>query len=70
MAEPDYELNRTAGIRANGNKVFEIEFTGQKLYELLRILEERALESEHYFKVEQSVLMANYIRTQAKEQGF
>jgi hypothetical protein len=35
MAEPDYELNRTAGIRANGNKVFEIEFTGQKLYELL-----------------------------------
>lgn len=58
------------GIRANGSKVFSIEFTGRKVYELLKELEDTALRSDHYIEVARCVLMAEYIRDQAKTQGF
>jgi hypothetical protein len=60
----------TNGVRANGSRVFTIEFTGRKLYELLNQLEANAVASQHYTEVSRCVLMAEYMREQAKSQGY
>jgi len=66
----DLETCSSNGIRANHGKLFTLEFTGKRLYELLNILEERACRSDHYHEVRKCVDMAQYIRALARAQGF
>jgi hypothetical protein len=67
---PPVERVSSNGIRANGCKVFSIDFTGRKVYELLKQLEDTAVQSDHYLEVMRCVLTAEYIREQAKAQGY
>ncbi len=60
----------TKGMRANGKRAFEVRFTGEEVYALLRVMEERAVACGNYLDVRQAVYFAERIREQVKEQGF
>lgn len=60
----------THGIRANGKQLFTLTLRGKEVYELLQILERRAVQETSYLEVRTAVYFAERIRDQVKEQGF
>lgn len=66
----DQEAIVTKGIRQNRAKVLAIPLTGEELYDLLAVLDDQAIRSEHYPEVRECVILAEKIRQRAKKQGF
>jgi len=60
----------TKGVRANGSRDFGIVMSGRTWYELLHVLEERAIKAEHYTEVRHCVLLQDEIYRKLREQGF
>jgi hypothetical protein len=54
----------------NPDQSFTIEFSGRQVYELLELLEKRALEETSYLRVRQAVAFAEAIRQKVQGQGF
>lgn len=64
------ESLETNGIRANNKRTFQVRLTGEEVYALLKVMEERAVECGNYLDVRQAVYFAERIREQVREQGF
>jgi len=64
------ESVRTRGIKANGDRRFEVCLSGRDIYKLLGLLEELAVKDTAYLEVRSAVYFAESIRDQVKEQGF
>jgi len=62
--------SETRGIRRNRKHTFNLQFTGQELYDLRAILATRAVETEDFEKVRECVDFWETISAQAREQGF
>jgi hypothetical protein len=69
-ATAELETLVTNGIQHNRTRPFHVKFTGKEIYELISLLEQRALKSECYLDVRQAVYFAEFVREQAKKQGF
>lgn len=61
---------RTRGIKANGERCFEVRLRGKEVYSLLTLLEELAVRESAYLEVRSAVYFAETIREQVNEQGF
>lgn len=66
----EIESVRTHGIKANGERCFEVRLRGKEVYRLLNLLEELAVKESMYLEVRSAVYFAEKIREQVKEQGF
>jgi len=66
----DVATLQTRGIKRNRNGMFKLELTGEDVYRLLQLLEDRAVAETAYLEVRQSVYFADKLREQAREQGF
>lgn len=60
----------TAGIKANGERLFEVRLSGKKIYGLLALLEQDALDADVYPDLVSASNFAEEIRAQVREQGF
>jgi hypothetical protein len=58
------------GRRENSRSTFKVLFDGQQIYDLLELLESRAVQDDSYLRVRQCVSFAETIREQARAQGF
>lgn len=60
----------TKGIRRNRALLFRFELTGREIYDLLALLEDRAVAETSYLRVRQAVYFAERVREQARREGF
>ena len=67
---PTSVLFHTKGIKANRHRQYAVEFTGERWYSLLEILEKMAEESHHFNQIAEFVSAALDIRRQLRQQGF
>lgn len=65
-----FDALRTAGIKANRDRVFTVTLTGKQVYDFLHLLEARSMEQKSYLDVRQAVIFCELIRDQVNEQGF
>lgn len=61
---------QTRGIKQNRTGIFTLQLTGEDVYGLLQLLEERAAPQGKYLEVKQSVYFAEHVREQVRGQGF
>lgn len=61
---------QTQGIKHNRTGIFSLRLSGEDVYRLLQLLEERAAPQGKYLEVKQSVYFAEHFREQVRGQGF
>jgi len=65
---------RPESLTSHGHKnlylKLEIALTGQQVYDLLEMLETRAVEETCYLRVRQAVVFSELVREQVRAQGF
>jgi hypothetical protein len=66
-AKPESLLSRGG---KNHKEDFEIKLTGKQIYDLLDLLETRAIKEMCYLDVRQAVAFSELVREQARAQGF
>jgi len=58
------------GKRQNLNSVFHVSLIGQEIYDILQLLEGRALNNPRYLEVSAAVLAAEALRQHARDAGW
>ena len=66
----DLDKLRAAGVDVKRPEKFTLTLAGERMYELIQILEKRAVEAGDYYPCRECVLFAEHIRAQVKRQGF
>jgi len=57
-------------IKGHGPKTYFAHLTGTEFHELLKFLEDQAIQNQSYMSVRMAVFLAERIRPQLREQGF
>lgn len=60
----------SVGIRKMGKQKFALMMLGQQAAELMKLLEEQAVQAANYLDVRRAVGLAEIIRDQLREQGY
>jgi hypothetical protein len=66
----ELDILRAQGIQVNKPLRFRVGLSGQRVYGLLMLLQNRALASENYQDCREAVYFAEEIRGQVTKQGF
>lgn len=66
----EFDALRSQGIKVNRARLFHVDFSGEQVYQLLAVLEQRAVAEQNYLDCRQAVAFAEGIRKQVHKQGF
>lgn len=66
----DPQTFESKGKHRNIKQSFQVVLTGKEIYDICKILEDRATEARGYLDIRASVLAAETLRERAKQAGF